>query len=168
MARNRRGALAYSEPMRDALLLTSLLTLLLPVISGCPSEAAHDHGLCVDADGTEPYEAGMSKVGDSGALTFTLDSADPAPPDLDDNDWTLTVTDGAGVGVAGCVLTAIPFMEDHGHGTNEPSSEPTDAAGTATIPAMEITMPGVWRFTVTAECDDGTEDEAVFRFCVEG
>ncbi len=141
---------------------------LVLAASACPSDDDDGRGLCDNEDRAIPYEAGMQFTTDDGLLVLTLDDADPAPPDLGDNDWYWTVADDAGAAKAGCTLQAIPFMEDHGHGSNEPSSEPSDAEGAAMIPAIDFIMPGFWETAIEVVCDDGTEDRTSAPFCIEG
>ena len=157
--------------MRSLVSTLALLVFTLPLLgaSGCTDDDDDDDdGVCENEDRSVPYEAGMVVDGDDGLLSLRLDEASPTPPDLGDNDWTLTVLDADGLPAAGCVLTAIPWMVDHGHGSNEPASEATDAAGAAFIEAIDLIMPGYWAIAVEAECDDGTTDRVQFDFCVEG
>ena len=79
------------------------LLLLMPALVGCETDD-DDVGICESEERDLPYEAGMSVEGDSSLFTVALDSADPAPPDLDENDWILSVSDAAGSPVEGCLL----------------------------------------------------------------
>ncbi|MCP4873292.1 MAG: hypothetical protein GY898_31765 [Proteobacteria bacterium] len=156
--------------MRPTFPILALL-LALPLLgnSGCDADDDDDDaGVCENEDRAVPYEAGMEIDGDEGALSLSLDAAVPDPPDLGDNDWTLTVSEAAGGAKAGCVLTATPWMVDHGHGSNEPVSAATDAAGGTLLEELDLIMPGYWTIAVEAVCDDGTEDRFQFDFCVEG
>jgi len=151
--------------------LALVLVFALPLMgqSGCEADDDDDDaGICEAEDRADPYEAGMVVDGDEGLLSMSLDAASPNPPDLGDNDWTLTVMDAAGVAKADCVLVATPWMVDHGHGTNEPVSEPSGADGRTTLDAIDLIMPGYWAISIESECADGTLDRFEFGLCVEG
>jgi len=141
------------------------LLLLMPALVGCETDD-DDVGICESEERDLPYEAGMSVEGDSSLFTVALDSADPAPPDLDENDWILSVSDAAGSPVEGCLLTATPWMPDHGHGSNNPEST-DEGGGSYSIVGLDFIMAGYWEVGVQVDCG-GETDTVEFRFCIEG
>ncbi len=141
------------------------LVLLLPVLAACETDD-DDVGSCEEEQRDVPYEPGMSVAGDSSLFTVALDSADPAPPDLDENDWTLSVLDAAGSPVEGCVLAATPWMPDHGHGSNNPESTEL-GGGSYSIAGIDFIMAGYWEVGLEVDCA-GETDTVEFRFCIEG
>lgn len=155
-------ALAFALP-------SCLLALSLPALVACaPGDGGGDAGSDAGAADLDVYSPGMTKSGD--VMRFVLVEADPAPPDVTDNTWTLQVTDLDGEPLAGLDLLLTPFMPAHDHGTTPPdfASTPTANEGEHTIGPFPIIMPGVWELTVTADDGASLSDEVVFRFDVEG
>lgn len=135
------------------------------------SDHHHHHDAeCHSEEGLDSYVQGLSKTGEAGAkVTFV--SADPAPPDVGVNIWSLEVTDATGgsLGEGGEVVVR-PFMPQHGHGSSPATFTATrEAAGqTWTVPPMDLFMPGLWELTVELAHDGEPIDQVVFRFCLEG
>jgi hypothetical protein len=141
--------------------------------SGPSADAAVDGVVsCTTDPRVDTYTAGMVKKSTSGALTANLVSADPAPPALRTNAWTVKLTDASGAPVTGATLSVVPFMPDHGHGSSiVPEVMPGTDPGTYTVGSLYLFMPGVWRVTFGVVPDGGTpsaDDEVQFFFCVEG
>lgn len=158
------------------------LTACLFALAGCSADDPspnHDHGTHgttntatnnltnnMTAVEVDTYADGMNKTGEAG-LTFTLVSADPAPPDVGENTWTVRVTDGAGAAVDGASVTVTPFMPAHDHGTSPAEySGAFIEDGTYVVGPFNLFMPGTWELTVAVEGDGG--DEVVFAFDLEG
>lgn len=125
----------------------------------------HNHGNDGDVD-VDAYTAGMTKTS-SGGLKVSL-TAEPGPPDVGDNTWTLRVVDADDAPVDGATVTLTPFMPAHGHGTN-----PADYSGTFTedgtyvVGPFDLFMPGAWETTVSVDAGDGAET-VKFAFALEG
>jgi hypothetical protein len=112
------------------------------------------------------YAAGMKLAGDSGALSFAIETATPAPPLKGNNSWTVQILDGSGAPVTGATMTAVPFMPDHGHGT-QVTPVVTPAGDAYTVAPLYLFMPGLWQVTLTATSAAG-DDSVKFDFCIEG
>lgn len=116
----------------------------------------------------DEYADGMSREGHMGNYMVELVSADPGPPDVGDNTWTVRVTrDGTPVDDA--TVTVSPFMPAHGHGTSPADYEGTFTEdGTYEAGPFDLFMPGVWETTITVTGSDDTEDMVKFAFELEG
>ncbi|MFO7561541.1 MAG: FixH family protein [Enhygromyxa sp.] len=116
---------------------------------------------CEEETRDDEYMVGLSKSGDSVTVSFV--TADPAPPALGDNTWTVTLSE------PDASITAVtPFMPDHDHGT------PVEAIVTATanpgefeISPVNLFMAGLWEVTLDISTEAGTPEQVVFAFCVE-
>jgi hypothetical protein len=121
-----------------------------------------------DCTGAEPYVAGISSTAPSGMVVEIVD-ADPTPPDVGDNTWTLSVTDGGGAAVPGLTPRVVPWMPLHGHGLVPARYDAVDQGdGTYMVDTFDLIMPGLWEFTVNLGAGTETPDEVVFSFCAEG
>lgn len=112
-----------------------------------------------------PYAAGLTQAGSKGILSFVLASADPAPPAVGLNNWTVAVLDASGTAQAATFVEVKPWMPYHGHG---PSLVPTISAGpdgSYVVSNLDFFMVGVWQVTVSVQTAAGN-DSAVFSFCV--
>jgi hypothetical protein len=138
--------------------------------AGCDSADDHDHDHdasdCAAETRDDEFAIGLSKAGTTAAITFV--AADPAPPALDDNTWTVVVSDLDGQPLADASITAvIPRMPDHGHGTPiEALVSATDNPGEFTISPVNLFMAGFWEISFDLELA-GTSEQVVFGFCVE-
>ncbi|MEQ1567452.1 MAG: FixH family protein [Myxococcota bacterium] len=120
-----------------------------------------------NCDGASTYVAGFSVVSAAG-LTVTLVDAVPAPPDVGDNLWTVTVTDAAGAPVSGLASELTPWMPLHAHGLVPPAYPLVEkAAGSYAVDPFDLIMPGLWEFTLDVG-SEGAPDPVVFRFCAQG
>ncbi len=155
--------------MKHALLFLASLTLAL---TGCPSDDDDHHGNNIPCDEDtrdEAYEPGMEKATDNGLMTVVLEESSPGPIDIGDNDWTISVSDPtSGDAEAGCTITAVPWMVDHGHGSNEPVAVETATPGTYEITGISVTMAGLWDTELALDCPDLGEDTIHFLFCIDG
>ena len=119
---------------------------------------------CATEDRDDEFVAGMSKDGD--VFTFRLMDSVPAPPDKDDNTWTIRVEE-SGEGVPDLALDVSLNMPDHGHGTPVGVGITDEGDGVYVADPLNMWMPGLWDATITA--DDGVADDSVtFRFCIQG
>lgn len=143
----------------------------LCLATGCPSDGGHDHGAnipCAEDTRDEAYEPGMEKTTDAGLMTVVLDEADPGPIDIGSNNWTVSVADAAsGDPALGCTITAVPWMTDHGHGSNEPVGT-EDGDGVYTVTDIQVTMAGLWDTELQLNCPGIGEDTVHFVFCIDG
>lgn len=141
------------------------MALVQVTVSGCePEEPA---GVCEEEDRAVPVELNVDLEGEGGSLVFQMLSLDPEPVDLGANDWSVHVSDAAGVAQEGCALTVTPWMPDHGHGSNEPEGTAGSEPGQYLIEGIEFIMPGYWTASLSATCGDVT-DNVILRPCVEG
>jgi hypothetical protein len=95
-----------------------------------------------------------------------LSAADPAPPAIGVNTWTIKVEDGAGAAMPAAALKVLPFMPDHGHGTSVKASVTAQPDGSMSVTPLYLFMGGVWR--VEFNPDAGTADPVDFFFCISG
>lgn len=124
---------------------------------------------CDEEPRASVYSPGMVELGADGVLAVALVDAQPAPPDKGDNAWVIEVRDAATDEVVdGAVVTAEPFMPDHGHGTPiAPEVADGDGAGRYVIERINLWMPGLWEVRVGVAGGERA-DRVVFAFCVEG
>jgi hypothetical protein len=144
----------------------------LGLTAACPSSDDHGHGSNIPCDEDtrdEEYTPGLEKATDNGLMTVVLDELSPGPIGIGSSDWTISVSDPAsGAAESGCTITAVPWMVDHGHGTNEPVAEETATPGTYEILSVEISMAGLWDTELRLECPNLGTDTASFVFCIDG
>lgn len=128
----------------------------------------HDEG-CESAEDLDTFVQGLSKTGEGGTVV-AIQAADPAPPDVGENAWTLEITGATGAPLGeGAAVVVRPFMPEHGHGSTPPEFEATRGEGPMwEVPTMDLFMPGVWEVTVAVSAGDSVSDQVVFRFCLEG
>lgn len=151
-----------------ALVPVVLSFALVPWLACAPGDAEGDAG-DAGGDGFDVFEPGMWKEGDT--WRFTLVAADPSPPDpVNDNTWTVKVSDASNAPVSDLTVWLTPFMPDHDHGTSPPdfAGAPTENDGEYLIGPFALPMPGAWEFTLSAEDGEGSSDEVVFLFHIEG
>ena len=138
-------------------------------LDGAPTTSPTDAPAC---DGADTYVAGLSKTTSGSGATVILEAADPTPPDVGDNRWTLRV-EADGAGIAGLPVVVEPWMPLHGHGLVPPEYAAADLGeGGYEVEPFDLIMPGLWEFRVrlaAGPSDSGAgPDEALFRFCAEG
>lgn len=159
------------------------VTVALVLVAACSSPENNDHSHSNNHDnhanhGTtgsnshtgdvDEYADGMMKHGHEGNFMVMLQTADPAPPDVGDNTWTVRVMEMDDSPVDDAKVTLTPFMPAHGHGTS-----PADFNGTFTedgtyeVGPFDLFMPGVWETTVAID-SGGTTDMVTFTFELEG
>lgn len=143
------------------------LRWLVVALVGCPGVDLTDgvptnpNFNCLDA---QEFAVGLSATSPLGRVV-SIRTATPAPPDVGDNAWVLTVVDEAGAPMGGLTPAVTPWMPLHAHGL-----VPADYFGAEVEPGayeiepFDLIMPGLWEFTV----DLGAGDGVVFKFCAEG
>jgi hypothetical protein len=123
---------------------------------------------CANDPRADAYQPNLTKQGASKALTFVLVSSSPAPPQINDNTWTIQVLGATGVSVSNATFSSIKtWMPDHGHGSPETPIATPNADGTYSVAPLDLFMNGLWQITFTAQV--GTvSDAATFSFCIGG
>jgi hypothetical protein len=115
------------------------------------------------------YASGMSVASTSGNVKVALMAATPAPPEVQLNTWTLSVTDASGNAIPNAAPVMVPWMPDHGHGPSvQPTIAPMGDGKTFTVTDIDLFMAGVWRLTISATPTAVIPDQVVYYFCIEG
>jgi len=155
--------------------LVVLALVFAPGLIACDSDNAegnadehgetHGDSICAQEDRDDEFAIGLRKSGE--AVTVSFVAAAPAPPAMDDNTWTVALTDLDGEPLTNASITAVtPTMPDHGHGNAVvPTATPTDTAGEFMI-TLNLNMVGLWDITLDIDAG-GATDQVTFRFCVE-
>lgn len=158
-------------------LLTAVVAFAFAI--GCGGEShdhenhAHEnhanHGTATNNAGdVDTYSDGLMKMGAEGEVMVMLMTADPAPPDVGDNTWTLRIVDMDENPIDGATVTVTPFMHAHGHGTTPADFDAKFSQdGTYEVGPIDLFMPGVWETTITVDTGDAT-DEVKYTFELEG
>lgn len=127
----------------------------------------HGQADCADETRDDEFAIGLSKSSESATVSFV--AADPAPPAIDDNTWTVQISDPDGQPLTDASITTVtPMMPDHGHGT--PSVATVTATGNPAefeISPVNMFMAGLWEVTLDIDLGGGTTEQVVFAFCVE-
>lgn len=113
----------------------------------------------------QPYAPNMTQRGSNGVLQFLLQSANPAPPALGLNSWTVEVLDANGVIQNASFEEIKPWMPYHGHGASVVPQASRNADGSYLVSELDFFMVGVWQITFSAQTPAGN-DSAAFTFCV--
>lgn len=120
--------------------------------------------------GAEPYHANLAKPGKSQQVVFTLVMAEPEPPSIGSNHWTVDVHDNEGKPLTGLKLSAATWMPLHAHGSPIVATSVEQGAGRYRVSPVELFMPGLWEITLSAQGGEIpgviVDDKAVFRFGV--
>jgi hypothetical protein len=146
-------------------------TAVVFLVASCGSNSSNPDGgviSCQDDARVATYRPNLTVSSVSRAMSFTLVQANPAPPAVGTNTWTLQVADSSGRVIPNLSLSVDPFMPDHGHGTSVRASVTPNPDGSYTVAPLYFFMPGVWRITFSTTPDAGQTDSAVFFFCVPG
>jgi hypothetical protein len=178
--------------VRRASTLGRITPLLVAVVAGCSSSKPAGTGTtqpaisgdagdldalvgevsCTDDPRVDTYTAHLSKMGTGGALSFEIQSSDPAPPAKGGDTFMVKITDATGAAMTGD-LTVSLYMPDHGHGTTvDPVITFDPATQTYKLDPLYLFMPGVWRIQLSSyagSADGGAPvDSVFFYFCIEG
>jgi hypothetical protein len=147
--------------------------LVLSLIAGCSSQSSNaDGGDVIDCSAdarVTAYSPAMSVSATSGSTRYTLMQANPAPPAVGVNTWTLRMVDSSGHALANLFRPIdYPFMPDHGHGSSVRPQANLNADNSYTITNLYFFMPGVWRITFSTMPDASPTNAGIFFFCVPG
>ena len=146
--------------------------MLLSLVAGCSSSpSSSDAGdliTCQDDSRVAVYRPNLPASSTTGTLSFTLSQANPAPPAVGINTWTLRVANSSGQPVPNLPLSVLPFMPDHGHGTSVQAQVTANPDSSYSVTPLYFFMPGVWRITFSTTPDAGLNSSGVFFFCVPG
>jgi hypothetical protein len=137
--------------------------------SGGGTGGSTSTGLCDTDPRAMTYAAGLSQTVTGGIMKVSFVDATPAPPALNENEWTVQVTGENGDPVTGATITMKPFMPDMGHGSSvTPQVTPMGTAGMYQITLIDLFMPGIWTNTFTLTTPSEPVTTAVFTFCIDG
>ena len=157
-------------------MLTRHLTLLLALLSamtlGCDDVDQGDTNGKGGADGGCQAPSGecfrLGWVVSGARLTAELLEAEPTSPVKGSNAWTVALTDDAGESLTGCAIHLVPYMPDHGHGSNEVDSEELEATpGRYLLEGFELSMPGYWQLKSEVSCPGLEPDDLTFDLWLE-
>ncbi len=159
--------------MTRILVAASILTAF--GIASCteedPPETQPNPSACEDSElDYEPMETGLTKASAGEVFQVRVASTTPSPPaEGKGNSMRVQLLDMDGAPLPDATLTkVVPFMPDHGHGTEEvPEPGATDAEGYVDITNIDYRMPGVWRLELHVDAG-GTLDTARFFLCIDG
>jgi hypothetical protein len=134
---------------------------------------ADDGGTFVSCAGetrATPYTAGMQVAAVDGAVTLKLLSSQPGPPIKGTDSWTVQFLDGTGAPSAGQILSVVPYMPDHRHGTSitpviTPQNDPA-TLDTFVIDPLYLFMAGYWEITFNVTTGGGAADSVMFPICI--
>ena len=141
---------------------------LLATLAACggedPAPAEADGGDACAGEG-DTYRVGLSKTSETGAFTVELTDANPAPPALGTNGWTIRIKDANGMAVAGAAVNVSLYMPKHRHA--QTGTVGTDQGGGAyDVTDLNLVMPGLFEITIEITPHGGTTDSTKFQFCV--
>ncbi len=136
--------------------------------SGGSSGGGGSGGMVAECTGTETFSAGIEKTGDNGTVKVTIESGDPAPPQVGNNTWMLMITDASGAPINDATVSVTPFMPVHGHGTPVTAVITPKGGGSYEADKVNFVMPGPWEITIDVSLTGGGSDSVMFPFCVEG
>ena len=112
---------------------------------------------CVSDGLSEDYQGQYGVVSDNGA--FVLDLIPKVSMNLVGlNRYEIILADEQGIAVEQAQITMIPWMPDHGHGTDrEPVITPM-GNGVYEVDDVVYTMPGLWHLNVEISTDSMTNN----------
>lgn len=144
-------------------------------LAACGGAPDHADGGVADLSGlvtcegdprVDVYTANLMKKSASGAYRIVLAKADPGPPAIGVNAWTIRAEDAAGTATPSATLRVLPFMPDHGHGTSVKAQISSLPDGAFSVTPLYFFMGGVWRVEFNPAAGDA--DPVDFYFCVPG
>ena len=153
---------------------------------GSGSSHDHDHGACVSDTGfnydidvavdtasslpKDEYVAGLEKDSTKGQFKMQLLLSDPIPRYTDVYTWTVILQDVEGNPVVDADLVAEPTMPEHKHGTfpKFTNAVALDQPGEYQLVDMDLFMPGVWQVDIRITVGDGSVDQVLYWFELEG
>jgi hypothetical protein len=107
----------------------------------------------------------MSKATPDGALTVTIEAAEPAPPLTGPNSWTVLLSGETGEVITAADVTVTGWMPEHRHGLNAVPLTRELEGGRYEIQPIILYMPQLWELGVVVN-RSGQRDAVTFTFCV--
>lgn len=93
-------------------------------------------------------------------LSVELRTAPSQPPVRGTSAAELRVSDAAGIGREGLVVTVTPWMPAHGHGTAVSPVVTAQGGGVYVVENLALPMPGTWELRIAMTGEGGFEDHA--------
>lgn len=156
--------------------LSAAFCLCGACVSPAPSEPAVDAGpdgmgpapatLCADPR-ADPWPLRKFKASSGARFRVALIAAEPSPPAIGKNTWTLRVTGPDDQPAAGLDLSARPFMPDHGHGTALPRVIAAMSPATHQVRAMDLFMEGIWQVDLLLASGSDPEERLSITYCLQ-
>ena len=122
--------------------------------------------LCADPR-ADPWPLLQSKTSSGARFRVALIAAEPSPPAVGKNTWTLRITGADDQPVAGLDLSARPFMPDHGHGTALPGIVAATSPATHQVRAMDLFMEGVWQVDLLLAPGSDPAERVSITYCLQ-
>jgi len=118
----------------------------------------------------DEYVAGLEKESTNGQYKMQLLLSDPIPKYTDVYTWTVVLLDLEGNPVEGAQVVAEPTMPDHSHGTfpKFTTAIVQEQPGEYHLADLDLFMPGVWQIDIRISVGDGSEDQVLYWFELEG
>lgn len=135
-----------------------------------PVETVDEPVYCDAPLPADPYRDGIEKETEQGMFRLRIMASDPAPPSKGTNTITMQVESADGAMVDDATVVVSPWMPHHRHGTApaDYAAQPQGGDGMYDVPGFYLFMPGYWQYKTKVTLPDGTEDETLFAFCVDG
>ncbi len=152
--------------------LVTFTVLVLGIVVACSSEHASSHSAspetaCSRDTRKDTFLPGLEKK--SASLSVTLLESKPGPPVKGSNEMVFLVADGAGNPIDGAIVTVVPWMPDHAHGSATKPVVSASGGGIYRAASVNLTMAGLWQIKVGVQRSaNGPTDEAMFQFCLDG
>ena len=148
------------------------------LLAGCPASSSGGAG---DMQGTEdaatagdtncglpPFALNMEASG--ATLNVKLIDAMPSPPEKNQNDWTVEITDQDGKPITSPDDFVVqPWMPEHGHGTNgrDPVVTALSTPGQFLLSPVYMWMGGLWEIRFKSPGQTASADWAVLHACIK-
>jgi hypothetical protein len=131
------------------------------------ADASYPEAPC--PDDTPDFRIGLEATGREGAIVARLVDADPSPPRIFRNDWTVDFLTPDGAAVEDVeVIEARAFMPVHGHdGIYPPEVSELDEAGRFDVHGLNMWMSGPWQVQLTLGSQSAGDDYVVFNVCID-
>jgi hypothetical protein len=131
------------------------------------ADASYPEAPC--PEDTPDFRIGLEAAGREDAIVARLVDADPSPPRLYRNDWTIDFLTADGTALEDVeVSEARTFMPVHGHdGGNTPDVNALDGAGRFDFIGLNMWMSGPWQVQLTLASESAGDDYVVFNVCID-
>ncbi len=122
---------------------------------------------CGTPEDSDIYRVGLWHEGSRVRVAFV--DAFPAPPQLYDNTWIISITDLDGVPLNDAGVEVLPSMPIHGHKGSVPSEvRSMEQPGQYQLDPVYLAMAGLWAVELRiTETDALAHDTVTFTFCIE-